>query len=178
MFSWLTLCILHSTLHSQAVKEATLFQATYTLVPKEKADVSYLSCFQSTSSKILQHFLFLRGISTTTVWKGSDLLDPICKAFLSALCFHFAFTTLNALFLLPDWRGWGSHPLLPAFRTEWTFGLCCRVGGKRSPPVQSPGAGALGSVEVSTCFHNLDSKIKTVWSPPFQVLVWHLPRQL
>lgn len=122
--------------------------------------------------------LFLWDISTAIIWKGSDLPDPILQALLSALCFHFAPTTLKAVFLLPGWKGWSIHPLLPTFRTKWTLGLCCRVGEQLEFPSPEPWGQCPWPSGGFTCFCNPESKIRMVWSPWCQVLVWHLLWQL
>lgn len=96
-----------------------------------------------------QHYYNLEGLRLT--W-------PYLQSFRPALCFHFALTTLNALFLLPGWRSWGSHPLLPAFMTKWTLRLCCRAGENWSSKVQSPGTSTLCPVEVSLASTTLTQK--------------------
>lgn len=153
------------------------FLSTYTLVPKAKADFSYLSCFHSLSSKRFQPFLFLRSISTTIIWKAQTYLTLfaiISASPLLSLCSYNSKCTFSAAWL----KKLGQPPLTPCFHDQVDFKTVLQGWRKlefKSPepwdqhPLPSGGF---------TCFHNLDSKIRTAWSAWFQVLVWHLLWQL
>lgn len=81
-------------------------------------------------------------------------------SFPSAICFRFA---VMPNFVLPGWSGWDQVD----FRTA--------LQGWRKPQFLSPEPWEQHSQPSGsfTWFQSPDSKIRTAWSPWFQILVWH-----